>query len=154
MKKNLNIAYLNGAEGMIRRGGASSGGSGESGGSGSGSGSGDEHVIYYKCDNGLTHISDFMGLGACMANMRSDGPDNRPDYKMYHPLIVAEESHGSLSQNVYIDAFALMPIKTYISNQGGWFISHSYEEFRELNPNIPPATRITAEEYWQYFNAE
>ena len=32
MKKNLNIAYLNGAEGMIRRGGASSGGSGESGG--------------------------------------------------------------------------------------------------------------------------
>ena len=33
MKKNLNIAYLNGAEGMIRRGGASSGGSGDSGGS-------------------------------------------------------------------------------------------------------------------------
>lgn len=32
MKKNLNIAYLNGAEGMIRRGGASSGGSGDSGG--------------------------------------------------------------------------------------------------------------------------
>lgn len=32
MKKNLNIAYLNGAEGMIRRGGASSGGNGESGG--------------------------------------------------------------------------------------------------------------------------
>ena len=28
MKKNLNITYLNGAEGMIRRGGASSGGSG------------------------------------------------------------------------------------------------------------------------------
>ena len=27
MKKNLNISYLNGAEGMIRRGGASSGGS-------------------------------------------------------------------------------------------------------------------------------
>lgn len=31
MEKNLNIAYLNGAEGMIRRGGASSGGSGSSG---------------------------------------------------------------------------------------------------------------------------
>lgn len=31
MKKNLNIAYLNGAEGMIRRGGASSGSSGGSG---------------------------------------------------------------------------------------------------------------------------
>lgn len=30
MKKNLNIAYLNGAEGMIRRGSASSGGSGSS----------------------------------------------------------------------------------------------------------------------------
>lgn len=29
MKKNLNIAYLNGAEGMIRRGGASSGGNGD-----------------------------------------------------------------------------------------------------------------------------
>lgn len=152
MKKNLNIAYLNGAEGMIKRGGASSGGSVDSG--ESGSGSGDEHVIYYKCDNGSTHINDFMGLGACMANMRSDGPSNRPDYKMYHPLTVAGVSHGSLSQSVYIDAFALMPIKTYISNQGGWFISHSYEEFRELNPNIPPATRITAEEYWSGFNAE
>lgn len=34
MKKNLNIAYLNGAEGMIRRSGASSGGSGGSGESG------------------------------------------------------------------------------------------------------------------------
>ena len=33
MKKNLNIAYLNGAEGMIRRGGASSGGSGSGSGS-------------------------------------------------------------------------------------------------------------------------
>ena len=31
MKKNLNIAYLNGAEGMIRRGGASSGGSNNGG---------------------------------------------------------------------------------------------------------------------------
>ncbi len=36
MKKNLNIAYLNGAEGMIRRGGASSGG--ESGGGSSSGG--------------------------------------------------------------------------------------------------------------------
>lgn len=33
MNKNLNIAYLNGAEGMIRRGGASSGGSGSGSGS-------------------------------------------------------------------------------------------------------------------------
>lgn len=33
MKKNLNIAYLNGAEGMIRRGGASSGGLGNGSGS-------------------------------------------------------------------------------------------------------------------------
>lgn len=36
MKKNLNISYLNGAEGLHKRGGASSGGS--SGGEGSGSG--------------------------------------------------------------------------------------------------------------------
>ena len=42
MKKNLNIAYLNGAEGMIRRGGASSGGSG---------GSNDGvNVEYYRID--------------------------------------------------------------------------------------------------------
>ena len=34
MKKNINIAYLNGAEGMIRRGGASSGNGSDSGGSG------------------------------------------------------------------------------------------------------------------------
>lgn len=45
MKKNLNIAYLNGAEGMIRRGGASSG---ELGG---GSNSGDTiKWEYYKVD--------------------------------------------------------------------------------------------------------
>ena len=40
MKKNLNIAYLNGAEGMIRRGAASSGGSG------SGSGSGEAFTFF------------------------------------------------------------------------------------------------------------
>lgn len=47
MKKNLNIAYLNGAEGMIRRGGASSGGSG----SGSDEGSSNSvNVEYYRID--------------------------------------------------------------------------------------------------------
>ena len=62
MKKNLNIAYLNGAEGMIRKGGASSGGSG--GGSSSGSrwtghadieglkaiGWTDEDIAYYQAN--------------------------------------------------------------------------------------------------------
>lgn len=46
MKKNLNIVYLNGAEGMIRRGGASSGDNG-----GDGSGSNNEvKWEYYKID--------------------------------------------------------------------------------------------------------
>lgn len=45
MKKNLNIAYLNGAEGMIRRGGASSGDSG--GGSDSSLGSGNVSKIEF-----------------------------------------------------------------------------------------------------------
>lgn len=48
MKKNLNIAYLNGAEGMIRRGAASSGGSGSSGSSGT-----EDNVIYYKTPSPL-----------------------------------------------------------------------------------------------------
>ena len=48
MKKNLNIAYLNGAEGMIRRGGASSGGSG-----------GGNQIEYYNVNtlNGLIYFS-------------------------------------------------------------------------------------------------
>lgn len=40
MKKNLNISYLNGAEGLHKRGGASSGGSG--------SGEGNDTNSYYK----------------------------------------------------------------------------------------------------------
>lgn len=46
MEKNLNIAYLNGAEGMIRRGGASSGGSG-------GNGSGEASSIEYLDVSGI-----------------------------------------------------------------------------------------------------
>ena len=50
MKKNLNIAYLNGAEGMIRRGAASSGGNGESGG-------GDASTIEYLDVSGLDKMT-------------------------------------------------------------------------------------------------
>ena len=46
MKKNLNIAYLNGAEGMIRRGGASSGESGGGSNSGDSGSSGDSKIVY------------------------------------------------------------------------------------------------------------
>lgn len=52
MKKNLNIAYLNGAEGMIRRGGASGGG-GNSGGSGSGEASSIEYLDVRDIDSGI-----------------------------------------------------------------------------------------------------
>lgn len=55
MKKNLNIAYLNGAEGMIRRG--ASGGNGESGGSGSGS---ELKWEYYKIERNTSYDDDAM----------------------------------------------------------------------------------------------
>ena len=61
MKKNLNIVYLNGAEGMIRRGGASSGGSGESGGEGDFS-----TPIYYEtlinADNAIIDLLAYPAL--------------------------------------------------------------------------------------------
>ena len=50
MKKNLNIAYLNGAEGMIRRG--------ASGGSGNGSNTTNSRAIYYKTVDGIYQDSD------------------------------------------------------------------------------------------------
>lgn len=54
MKKNLNIAYLNGAEGMIRRGAASSGGSG----------SGDSGVVmeYYAATKFISDINEIHTL--------------------------------------------------------------------------------------------
>ena len=57
MKKNLNIAYLNGAEGMIRRGAASSGGSGDSGG-----GTGEASTIEYLDVSGVNQEIYFTTL--------------------------------------------------------------------------------------------
>ena len=62
MKTNLNIAYLNGAEGMIRRGAASSGGSG--------SGSSRDGVKYYRCDN--SSIMSILGEWGVLAKRLYD----------------------------------------------------------------------------------
>lgn len=121
--------------------------------SGSGSGSSDKHVIYYKCDDGVVHINDFMNVYSFISFLRSEGPSTRDDCKMYHPIIIADMSHGSLSQSVYVEAFAFLPIKSYISGGGGWFEYSSYEELREAYPELPAATRITEEEYWADYDA-
>lgn len=130
-----------------------SGDNGESSGSGSGSGSGDDHVIYYKCDDGYVHINDFMNIFPFIVHLRSNGPSNRDDHQMYHPAIIANTAHGSLSESVYVYDFVFMPIKTYISGQG-WLEYSSYEELREVYPELPAATRITEEEYWADYDAE
>lgn len=91
-----------------------------------------------------------MDVFPLITNLRSDGPN----HKMYHPGAIAEVSHGMMSQSVYLDAFAFMPIKTYLNGGNGWMEYSSYEEIREVFPSLPPATRITAEEYWADYNAE
>lgn len=72
---------------------------------------------------------------------------------MYHTLLFADQAHGSMSQNIYLDAFIFIPIKTYISGTG-WIEFSSYEELCEQFTDLPSFTRITAEEYWADYDAE
>jgi hypothetical protein len=95
MKKNLNIAYLNGAEGMIRRGGASSGGGSDSG-SGSGNVSKIEFVdlglpsgtLWAKANLGAIHPAQ-QGLMYAWGELEGhvtpygDKKYTKSDYKFY-----------------------------------------------------------------------
>lgn len=157
MKKNLNIAYLNGAEG-IRRCSASSGGSGSGGESGgSGSGSGDNNFKYYKFDpftitETIYYYDETQYL---ITHMRSQLNGGRYMYGTFAGLI---KYFGNLSQNPYVDAFAFSPTDLYLGPEKGWITIKSYEEAAALYPMaFPPisyVTEITAEEYWEHFNAE
>ena len=119
MKKNLNIAYLNGAEGMIRRGGASSGGSGESGGSGSGSGEGNIAGEYYA----LKPVEGFdpYGYDPCVKFLGILSEVKFGDYNIIYPTAqILSEYWGSRQFSGPYDvldrttAFCFRPIKRLI----------------------------------------
>lgn len=151
MKKNLNIAYLNGAEGMIRRG--ASGGSGESGG---GSSINDE-ALYYKFEEPLI-MWDASDLFYKEENLFSRVRGSVDNTNYYYGTISSLNVLFGLrySSKPNIDAFEFKPIQLVKSFSDTSVVT--YKDYETLSANIPeicpPATRITAEEYWQYFKTE
>lgn len=147
----LNVAYLNGAEGLHKRGGASSGGSG----SGSGSGSSGDKLIYYEVTDGTPVDTEeyrtiqsvaasvkilIEGVGYIFGNFwRSDASG---DYEV-----------------PYIKAFAFAPIDVDVEadNQK---VYTNFQDFETVcqNMGIPFGKivkhRITAEKYWDKLIAE
>ena len=87
MKKNLNIAYLNGAEGMIRRGGASSGGSGSE------SGSGEASIVEYLDITNVASYKEVLLQHSLQANV------NSTELKMIAPSLVVYGILNDLNGN-------------------------------------------------------
>lgn len=151
MKKNLNIAYLNGAEGMIRRG--ASGGSGESGGgSGNGSNTINSRVIYYKTVDGLYQDSDLWQqiAGSCVAVrklLRVNPNDNEDKYYILPSVY-------SSSDQIVAVCYLPLSKSEFGLNEPGTF--NSIEEYFEFaNSEGYPLTvdafvekRITEEEFY------
>lgn len=165
MKKNLNIAMLNGAAPCQLRkgesgGGSSSGGSGSSSG-GSGSGSGDNNFKYYKFNPPLApfKISDtiynYDETQYLITHMRAQLNGDRYMYGTFAGLV---RYFGNQTQSPLVDAFAFSPTALFLDSEKGWITIKSYEDAAELYPSaFPPTsyvTEITAEEYWEHFNAE
>lgn len=151
MNKNLNIAYLNGAEGMIRK--SANEGNGESGGgSGNGSNTINSRVIYYKTVDGIYQDSDIWQdvANSCTAVrklLRVYPNDNEDKYYILPSTI------GSRDQIV---AVCFLPISKskFGTDEPGTF--NSIEEFFEnANSQGYPLTvdalvekRITEEEFY------
>ena len=150
MKKGLNIVYLNGAEGLGRKTVVSSGGSG------SGSSNGDEHVIYYSFGK-KTNIYEIYSndeVRYSIAGVRTAFNEINQDTCMYGSYGAMNDIFGSMSQDFYPDAFIFAPISIRRNYDNSIALSSvSYEQLCDKYPDLPKATRITAEEYWQYLKA-
>lgn len=130
-----------------------SGGSGES--DGSGSGSGDDNFVYYKLDknyNIMDHIYDYDETQYLITHMRAQLNGDR---YMYGTFAAVVRYFGKQSQTPYPDAFVFAPMSLFLGSDIGYVTTNSYEEAMEIFPDVfPPATRITAEEYWEHLKAE
>lgn len=145
MKKNLNIAYLNGAEGIIKKVS-----SGESGGS---SNSDDQNgPLYYKFVENQ-YLESELSSGSypnVFAECRHTG--------VLGPLWGTPQWLQSFlgpkfTQPVWADAFVFMPCD-YLSSKKEYHMFKTYEELREMVYDLPEAVRITKEEYYEGRNIE
>ena len=128
-----------------------------SGGSGSGSSSGDSNFKYYKVAEPFHIIqttSNYSEAKYLITHMRAQLNNDRYMYGTFAGVVTFFSGHA---QNPFVDAFAFSPT-TLFSSDKGWITIKSYEELAALYPSaFPPinyVTEITAEEYWEYFNAE
>ena len=131
----------------------------EGGGSGSGesgSSSVDEHVIYYSFGE-KTNIYEIYSndeVKYSIAGVRTTWNEINTDTYMYGSYNAMNDIFGSKTQDFYPDAFIFAPIsiRRYYDNSIA-MSSVSYEQLCEKYPDLPKATRITAEEYWQYLKS-
>lgn len=120
----------------------------DDGGSGSGSGSGDEHVIYYSFGEPVYGYK-FQEYGITpITHVRAKYNGKY----MYGSYLEVEMKFGAMTQSAYPDACMFSPMTVRVSG-GTWVTYTCYEDVVKDYPNLPPATRITAEEYWEYFEA-
>lgn len=129
----------------------------EGSGSGSGSGSGDEHIIYYSFGEAtnIYKINSNDEVKYSILGVRTAWSEINADTYMYGSYNAMNEIFGSKTQDFYPDAFIFAPmsIRKYYDNSVA-ISTVSYEQLCEKYPDLPKATRITAEEYWQYFKTE
>lgn len=127
-------------------------------GSGSGSDSGDSNFVYYKFDSDddrfhvMEHIYDYDETQYLITHMRAQLNGDR---YMYGSFAAVARYFGKQSQTPYPDAFVFAPMSLFLGSDIGYVTTNSYEEAMKIFPDVfPPATRITAEEYWSKFKAE
>ena len=121
----------------------------DDGGSGSGSGSGDEHVIYYSFGEPVYGYT-FQEYGITpITHVRAQYNGKY----MYGSYLEVEMKFGAMTQSAYPDACMFSPMTVRVSGDN-WITYTCYEDVVKDYPNLPQATRITAEEYWEHFNAE
>lgn len=120
-----------------------------------GSGSGDDNFVYYKLDknyNIMDHIYDYDETQYLITHMRAQLNGDR---YMYGTFAAVVRYFGKQSQNPYPDAFVFAPMSLFLGSDIGYVTTNSYEEAMKIFPDVfPPATRITAEEYWEHLKAE
>lgn len=122
---------------------------------GSSSGSGDNNFKYYKVAQSMptAPFYNYDETQYLITHMRAQLNGERYMYGTFAGVV---RYFGKQTQNPLIDAFAFSPTVLFDSDKG-WITIKSYEDAVELYPDVfPPtdyATEITAEEYWEHFNA-
>lgn len=133
MKKNLNIAYLNGAEGMIRKGGASSGGNSD--------GSGEQNIYYYTI-NGRNALVYFSNKVKTRVGLYSDIWITSTAKWLY-------EWYETGSKNNTVFAIEVQyPIEDYLTGEDSLILNSLEEAVDYFELNISDFTPITKEQFY------